>query len=587
MRIKPAVTPLPSHFKPSRQLNAKAVVALCIVGLLLSGALWYVVFRASGLLQKPNGDDAVDDFETKLARLLASGTESLALQKPCFLKASKKMYKIIKHGCSPRPEPGAASASSTEVDLPKKKQVSILRRKEDEEEARVQKSREESASALLRQANERLSKGKRVSPRPYLVPAAASASLSSSSFVHVRSPAGWQGPPLLNPWRNVASPRMRPGWKFASADNSGTIFVSLVSYRDDKCPISLKEMFEKARNPDKVFVGIVQQNQNGDVDCFETYCKEAGTGCRFDNIRVIRMAASEARGVMVVRHLATTMYEGEEYFMQIDAHNLFAQNWDARLIQDLQRASALRSRNPRIVLSHHPPSVDNMPGWSSSSAINICKYQWDGNGLPRFSAQVVTPPVVGEPFPGVFIGSGMVFARAELLVDCPFDKHLPFLFSGEELLLASCAFSHGWDIYNPSFAPVFHFYKNSNTMKVFNPTNDAEHTKSLKRLKYLLGVDGSFESLPEGEFRQDLTLYSMGSARLLSDYFEYGGIDWVSKKNSYPFCDMYHETGFYKYHNAYPAALPALSQLSFAKGIPHPYPSFPVVSGVDLRIQMK
>ena len=60
------------------------------------------------------------------------------------------------------------------------------------------------------------------------------------------------------------------------------------------------------------------------------------------------------------------------------------------------------------------------------------RYEWDSNGLPRFSANVVTLPGNG-PFPGVFVGAGMVFARSELLIDCPFDPHLPFFFSGEEV----------------------------------------------------------------------------------------------------------------------------------------------------------
>lgn len=114
-------------------------------------------------------------------------------------------------------------------------------------------------------------------------------------------------------------------------------------------------------------------------------------------------------------------------------------------------------------------------GSSSFFFFSVARYEWDANGLPRFSANVVTAPGKG-PFPGVFVGAGMVFARSELLIDCPFDPHLPFLFSGEEvtktrrngwfshlffkkLLLAACAFSHGWDIYNPSFTPVFHYYK--------------------------------------------------------------------------------------------------------------------------------
>lgn len=95
------------------------------------------------------------------------------------------------------------------------------------------------------------------------------------------------------------------------------------SFRDSRCPKTLLEIFDKAENPSRVFVGIVQQNTESDVDCFDEYCKEAGSACMRDHVRLVRMHANDARGVMVVRHIASTLYQGEQYFMQIDAHCLF------------------------------------------------------------------------------------------------------------------------------------------------------------------------------------------------------------------------------------------------------------------------
>jgi hypothetical protein len=258
----------------------------------------------------------------------------------------------------------------------------------------------------------------------------------------------------------------------------------------------------------------------------------------------------------------------------------------------------------RVVLSHHPPAAESYGSFEGSS-INICKYEWDANGLPRFSAQVVVPPQAGMPFPGVFIGAGMVFARSELLIDCPFDYHMPYLFSGEELLLAACAWSHGWDIYNPSFAPVFHFYKDSAKM-IPNPTNDEVHAKSLKRLKFALGVEGSSDDLPEGEFREDFDRFAMGrfemclffslrffiliysffsysiSARMLKDYYPYAGINWQLKTKSYPFCSLPRETDEYIYHNTPVDNLPRLDSLSFDSGHSMPWANVDVLSGDEL-----
>ncbi len=124
---------------------------------------------------------------------------------------------------------------------------------------------------------------------------------------HVASPSWWRGPPLLDPWRNVGQPRMRRGWKYETADNTGTIFVSLASFRDKRCPRTLVELFAKAAHPGKISIGVVQQNEPSDPDCFAEYCKVAGAACRPENVRVIRIPAKETRGVMVVRHMASSL----------------------------------------------------------------------------------------------------------------------------------------------------------------------------------------------------------------------------------------------------------------------------------------
>ena len=39
-----------------------------------------------------------------------------------------------------------------------------------------------------------------------------------------------------------------------------TIFVSIASYRDNACKLTLKNLYETAKKPSRVFVGICEQN---------------------------------------------------------------------------------------------------------------------------------------------------------------------------------------------------------------------------------------------------------------------------------------------------------------------------------------
>src|SRR3989338_5532216 len=47
-----------------------------------------------------------------------------------------------------------------------------------------------------------------------------------------------------------------------------TIFVSIASYRDNRCQNTITELYKKAKHPERIYVGIVQQNNAAiDKDC--------------------------------------------------------------------------------------------------------------------------------------------------------------------------------------------------------------------------------------------------------------------------------------------------------------------------------
>jgi Glycosyltransferase (GlcNAc) len=48
-------------------------------------------------------------------------------------------------------------------------------------------------------------------------------------------------------------PKASESWKNPDAE----IFVSIVEYRDSRCPVTLKNLFTKAYNPKRIFVGEI------------------------------------------------------------------------------------------------------------------------------------------------------------------------------------------------------------------------------------------------------------------------------------------------------------------------------------------
>lgn len=100
-------------------------------------------------------------------------------------------------------------------------------------------------------------------------------------------------------------PPKTDSWKHSDT----TMFIGVSSFRDKRCPNTLKNYFTKAKYPERLTVGVVQQNNKEDVDCVTEYCKLMGApgegpSCPyFDNIKTVRVEAKLAAGPCFGRHM--------------------------------------------------------------------------------------------------------------------------------------------------------------------------------------------------------------------------------------------------------------------------------------------
>lgn len=145
----------------------------------------------------------------------------------------------------------------------------------------------------------------------------------------------------------------------------GSIFLSVASYRDENCVNTLQWAFGNATHPERVFVGLVQQNcvedclsgileggrvvhQGPDPDCYDLFCKTNPTHC--PQVRLLRVNESESLGPYGARYFASKLWYGESWYMQVDAHMTFLNGWDVVSIDMLHKAPAQKP-----VISHYPP----------------------------------------------------------------------------------------------------------------------------------------------------------------------------------------------------------------------------------------
>ena len=66
-------------------------------------------------------------------------------------------------------------------------------------------------------------------------------------------------------------------------------------------------------------------------------------------VRTIEVHASESKGACWARHKVQSLWQGEDYYLQIDSHMRFVQGWDEILIAMLEQCDS-----PKPVLSTYP-----------------------------------------------------------------------------------------------------------------------------------------------------------------------------------------------------------------------------------------
>lgn len=311
-----------------------------------------------------------------------------------------------------------------------------------------------------------------------------------------------------------------------SSNNSGTIFISIISYRDDQCPLTLHDLYKQADHPENIYVGIIQQNDQDDVDCWKD-----DINIPPNNIRMRRYNSVQARGPAMARFWATELYNNEDYFFQIDSHMRFLPHWDTSLIK-FYHLYTIQLKTPKIVLSHYPLSynveTNNFSSNHSETTTKSCHNFFNSDGIiqPRY---IIVPSIDihQSPIPyyqNAIIGAQMFFTRGQVLKDVPYDPDLPYLFHGEELLYSVRLWCQGYIILSPPQNFIFHYYGRETKPKIWSDHSqygqlNREITNKVKEALLLT---------PEPYQIPPLTLTP--PKECVREYYQYFQVDTVNKK---------------------------------------------------------
>lgn len=286
-----------------------------------------------------------------------------------------------------------------------------------------------------------------------------------------------------------------------------TLFVAIASYRDPECQWTVKDLYDAAAFPERVFVGICWQfDASLDQDCFTR------PYTRPDQVRVIDVTLQETRGACWAKSKAIALNRGEDYFLLIDSHMRFAKNWDVDMIDTLRRTG-----NPKAFISTYPAGYEP-PDQRRFNTPRLAPAKFFDRVMSQNSVLLDMP----RPMPSSLVAGGYLFGHREMFEQVPYDPHIYFI--GEEITHAARYFTHGWDGYTPDKCLIHHYYSRKSSTKHWDDEKEnwgRLNLASYRRIRHLLGI----ERTSDHEALAEIETYGLGSDRSLVDFQSVIGVN--------------------------------------------------------------
>ena len=285
-----------------------------------------------------------------------------------------------------------------------------------------------------------------------------------------------------------------------------SIFVSIAAYRDPELVATVRDCREKAADPDALRFGICWQHDSDDAPLpwKEDPC-----------VKVIDVDARESQGACWARSQVQRLYDGEDYYLQLDSHHRFAYGWDKRALECLSLTPS-----PRPILTGYPtPFTPGEPDQLQKEVYRLIFDRFTDDGIAMPKAEEI--PRGTESVGGAFLAAGFLMAPGRFVKDVPYDPEL--YFEGEECTLAIRAFTHGYDLFYPPEIIVWHEYERKQKPKHWDDhalwhERDARSKAKIRRFLTEPMLDGYGVA------------YGLGLERTFGEYEAFSGLDFKNRR---------------------------------------------------------
>ena len=300
------------------------------------------------------------------------------------------------------------------------------------------------------------------------------------------------------------------------------IFVSIASFRDKELIKTVNSCLAKAKHPDNIRIGICwQYDEEEDLTAFDNLIQVESHKVYWKDVE---------GSVCWARHLIQDkLFRNEEYYLQIDSHTLFAQDWDELLLEmykSLPTDKAVISVGPPYYYDETAEGALPPEPWDENIEVAgdikfetiIKKQKLDSFGNGFFVYGFLPADDISKPIPARHISAALLFTTGKWVKEVPYDPNL--YFHGEEGSLALRSFTNGYDIYNPNKFVVWHSkYRFPDRKRHWNTFDEqiVGRMQAANNQRYQKIIRNELEGI-----------YGLGSKRTLEDWKNYSGIDFIN-----------------------------------------------------------
>eukprot|EP01031_Cornospumella_fuschlensis_P035872 gene35872-43512_t len=331
-----------------------------------------------------------------------------------------------------------------------------------------------------------------------------------------------------------------------------SILVGIANYRDSEGIRTILDLFLTATHPHRVFVGVVFQGDLGrDRHMFDpTYYPlpsdlPANSPVRHlhSNVRFLALPWQQAKGPGYARALCGSLWQGEAFFLQIDAHTRMRKNWDAHLVSLLAEVAEHEGlAEERVVLTTYPLPY-SLPNEIPADTKPTVLYprSFGEEGMLRQSARRLSAVPRASYLRSPLWAAGFSFSLARVMV-CPhrgvtYSPHLPQLFFGEESLLAARLFTRGVRFFAPGETVCYHLYPRAHRPAPLSAPAAASSSASMQEVEKARSVSivqAMLMGTNCGEVDEvwwNLNVpYGLGQENSLQEFEHYSGVSFRDKQ---------------------------------------------------------